>query len=110
MFAIGHYEEALRAFLQIEQMSVAQLWMGAIYVKLGDRPQARLALGKYLSTAQDDMGSFPGKDEEAWQSYLHREVPYRYEKDFQVFYQGLLQAGWLELLDALPDDPPRPGD
>jgi hypothetical protein len=56
------------------------------------------------------MGNFPGKDEETWKNHLRRELAYRYEEDFQVFYQGILQAGWLELLDALPDDLPRTND
>jgi TolB-like protein len=108
MFGVGRYEEAIESFSQIEGMHMARPWMASAYAKLGDLPKARLSLEKFLSMTQDDMDSFPAKDEQVWRNFLFRELAYRYEKDFQNFYQGIIDAGWLELLDALPDDLPCP--
>jgi hypothetical protein len=49
------------------------------------------------------MSNFPGRDIELWQNYLRYATAYRDEADFQAFYRTLVDAGWLELIDALPD-------
>jgi len=104
MYAVGRYPEAIRSLSQIDHMdNTARPWLAAAYVQVGDLTQARLVLEKFLSAARDDMVSFPGKDEKTWRWYLRREMACRQESIFEDFYRVLVRAGWLDLLDALPD-------
>jgi len=104
MFSSGHYEEAIRAFSRVPNMHIARMWMASAYANIGKLDQARLTMEKFLAETRDDKANFPGKDEKSWETHLRREMAYRDERDFQVFYQALLKAGWLKLIDALPDD------
>jgi hypothetical protein len=88
-------------------LNMARPWLSAAYAKAGDLDQARVVLEKFLQSARDDMTSFPGKDAEAWKDCLRSELLYRDEKDFEDFFQTLDKVGWKELINSLPDDPPR---
>jgi TolB-like protein len=104
MFTVGRYQDAIHSFSQIENLqNIVRIWLSAAYVNTGDLDQARIVLEKFVRAAQHDLADFPGKDKEAWRDYLHRELLYRDEKDFDDFIRALTQAGWHELIDALPD-------
>jgi TolB-like protein len=110
-FAVGRYQDAIRSFNQIENMvNMARPWLSAAYANTGDLTQARIVLEKFLGAAQDDMASFPGRDPEAWEACLRGELLFQEEKDFENFFRALEQAGWSELIQSLPDNPPSKSD
>jgi TolB-like protein len=111
MFAIGRYQDAIRSFSWIESTDYhARIWLSAAYVKAGDLEQGRIVLENFLRAAHDDVAKFPGKDPEAWKDFLRGELIFQYEEDFENLFLALIKAGWIELIDALPDKPPHLGE
>jgi TolB-like protein len=110
MFGVGRYQDAIRCFSQVERLeNMARPWLSAAYSNAGDLDQARIVLEKFLRAAQDDMTSFPGKDAEVWKDCLRKELLFQDENDFDDFFRALADAGWEELIDALPNNTNQDG-
>jgi TolB-like protein/Tfp pilus assembly protein PilF len=102
----GDYKKAIEAFSRIPNMPPSlRATTGACLVGLGQLDKAKAEMAEYLRKAREFMPRVPAS-QEAWRSLWSENSNYQSDKDFDVFFEQLLQAGLCDDLDEATDNVP----
>jgi len=104
--AAGNYKKAIEAFSTIPNMPPClHAQISTCLVGLGQLDKAKAEMAEYLRKAREFMPRVP-TSQDAWRSLWSENINFQIDKDFDVFFDQLLQAGlcddMVEATDQVP--------
>ena len=94
LFTARRYEEAITTLKEVHNPNnEVRCWLAASYAEAGHLPEARATLAEFLTVAEREMASFPGRRLEQWEPSLHAAIEYRDQAAFDHLFGALRAAG-----------------
>ena len=102
----GDYKKAIEAFSTIPNMPPSLHAQTAVcLLGLGQLDKAKVEMAEYLRKAREFMPRVPAS-QDAWRSLWSDNLNYQSGKDFDVFFDQLLQAGLCDYLNEVAHEIP----
>ena len=90
---MGDYETAISVLESLASPSnLARAWLASSLAHAGRIEDAEKMLDKFLSVAEQEMASFPGRSVADWKS-AWRGIPHKNDAESEHFFDGLRKAG-----------------
>ncbi|MEE9598754.1 MAG: adenylate/guanylate cyclase domain-containing protein [Acidiferrobacterales bacterium] len=90
-YLLHRYEEAIESLMRVnEPINDVRRWLAASYAQTGRIAEARALLEEYLTSAEEEMPSYPGQRFETWEAFWRKEYVSRPYSDHLC--EGLRKA------------------
>ena len=102
----GDYQKSIKTLRSINHPPASVHALIAVcLLKLELTEEARQEMAVYRQLARQEMPSYPARQDQWW-DFWRTNIPYRYDEDFNRFFDLLLEAGLLDEAEDAREDVP----